>query len=57
MEIGEIYENHIWGTGSGKTFVAARLLLDDLMAGNKVPLCTEDPILLNTCTTSLKVMI
>ncbi|AGY47058.1 hypothetical protein CampHawk_180 [Bacillus phage CampHawk] len=31
--------------GSGKTFVAAKLLLDDLMAGNKVLLCTEDPIL------------
>ena len=31
--------------GSGKTFVAAKLLMDDIMKGNKVLLCTEDPIL------------
>ncbi|WIT25912.1 hypothetical protein [Bacillus phage SPO1L1] len=31
--------------GSGKTFVAAKLLLDDIRKGNRVLLCTEDPIL------------
>ncbi|QMV48706.1 putative P-loop containing nucleoside triphosphate hydrolase [Bacillus phage vB_BsuM-Goe10] len=31
--------------GSGKTFVAAKLLLDDIKEGNRVLLCTEDPIL------------
>lgn len=31
--------------GSGKTFVAVKLLLEDIMKGNKVLLCTEDPAL------------
>lgn len=31
--------------GSGKTFVTVKLLLEDIMKGNKVLLCTEDPML------------